>query len=192
MTMQTKVEQRSTPISSQWLSWLSPMQAVRRWQLCTIQVRFTSENLLLFEKMKYWNAWWLVRRHGNDLWTNERRGNSSGHGCLVWVWNQRLCYWKEISFYLYLWFNKIQTFKNMLISCSFAYLCDVAVNRKCRQLRARRALLLYKVNGNSALLALNGTSLNCNNALLALNWRCVHSGLIIKFDWFLDWLIDGW
>ena len=36
-------------------------------------------------------------------------------------------------------------------------------------LRTRRALLLYKVNGNSALLVLNGTSLSCNNALLALN-----------------------
>ena len=58
--------------------------------------------------------------------------------------------------------------------------------RICRQLRARRALLqlkdvllrtrrallLYKVNGNSALLVLNGTSLICNSALLALSWRC--------------------
>ena len=56
----------------------------------------------------------------------------------------------------------------------------------CRQLRARRALLqlkdvplrtrrgllLYKVNGNSALLVLNGTSLICNSALLALSWWC--------------------
>ena len=38
-------------------------------------------------------------------------------------------------------------------------------------LRTRRALLLYKVYGNSALLVLNGTSLICNNTLLALNWR---------------------
>ena len=38
-------------------------------------------------------------------------------------------------------------------------------------LRTRRALSLYKVNGNSALLVLNGTSLICNNALLALIWR---------------------
>ena len=38
-------------------------------------------------------------------------------------------------------------------------------------LRSRRALLLYKVYGNSALLVLNRTSLKCNNALLALNWR---------------------
>ena len=30
---------------------------------------------------------------------------------------------------------------------------------------------LYKVNGNSALLVLNGTSLICNSALLALSWR---------------------
>ena len=57
----------------------------------------------------------------------------------------------------------------------------------CRQLRARRALLqlkdvplrtrrvllLYKVNGNSALLVLNGTSLICNNALLTLSWWCI-------------------
>ena len=37
-------------------------------------------------------------------------------------------------------------------------------------LRTRWALLLYKVNGNSALLVLNGTSLICNSALLALSW----------------------
>ena len=38
-------------------------------------------------------------------------------------------------------------------------------------LKTRRALLLYKVYGDSALLVFNGTSLICNNALLALNWR---------------------
>ena len=36
-------------------------------------------------------------------------------------------------------------------------------------LRTRRAVSLYKVYVNSALLVLNGTSLICNNALLALN-----------------------
>ena len=36
-------------------------------------------------------------------------------------------------------------------------------------LKTRRALLLYKVNGDSALLVLNGTSFICNNALLALS-----------------------
>ena len=36
-------------------------------------------------------------------------------------------------------------------------------------LRTRRALLLYNVNGDSALLVLNGTSLICNSALLALS-----------------------
>ena len=42
-------------------------------------------------------------------------------------------------------------------------------------LRTRRALSLYKVNGNSALLVLNGTkSLICNSALLALSWRNIH------------------
>ena len=42
-------------------------------------------------------------------------------------------------------------------------------------LSTRRALSLYKVYGNSALLVLNGTSLICNNALLALNWRLYHT-----------------
>ena len=50
-------------------------------------------------------------------------------------------------------------------------------------LRTRRALLLYKVYGNSALLVLNGTSLICNNALLALNWRHTFMPLI-KWDKF--------
>ena len=40
-------------------------------------------------------------------------------------------------------------------------------------LRTKRALLLYKVYGDSALLVLNGTSLIRNNALLALNWRYI-------------------
>ena len=43
-------------------------------------------------------------------------------------------------------------------------------------LRTRRALSLYKVNGNSALLVLNGISLICNNALLALNWQYIPGG----------------
>ena len=38
-------------------------------------------------------------------------------------------------------------------------------------LRTRRALLLYKVYGDSAFLVLNGTALICNNALVALQWR---------------------
>ena len=47
----------------------------------------------------------------------------------------------------------------------------VICNSKMFPLRTRRALLLYKVYGDSALLVLNRTSLICNNALLALNWR---------------------
>ena len=35
------------------------------------------------------------------------------------------------------------------------------------------ALSTYTLYSDSALLVLNGTSLNCNNALLALNWRYV-------------------
>ena len=41
--------------------------------------------------------------------------------------------------------------------------------------RTRRALALYKVSGNSALLVLNGASLNSVNALLALSRRIVPS-----------------
>ena len=40
-------------------------------------------------------------------------------------------------------------------------------------LRTRKALPLYRVHGDSALLVLNRTPLNCNNTLLALNWRFV-------------------
>ena len=39
-------------------------------------------------------------------------------------------------------------------------------------LRTKRALSLYKVYGDSALLVLNRTSLNSESALLALNWQC--------------------
>ena len=39
------------------------------------------------------------------------------------------------------------------------------------QLRNRRALLLYNVYGDSALLVLSRTSLKSDSALLALNWR---------------------
>ena len=54
--------------------------------------------------------------------------------------------------------------------------CQLRARRALLQLkdvplRTRRVLLLYKVNGDSALLVLNGTSLICNSALLALSWR---------------------
>ena len=41
------------------------------------------------------------------------------------------------------------------------------------QLRDRRALLLFNVYGNSALLVLNEMSLNIDSALLALNGQYV-------------------
>ena len=41
-------------------------------------------------------------------------------------------------------------------------------------LRTRRALSLYKVYGDKGLLVLNGKSLNSNSALLALNCRNAH------------------
>ena len=43
----------------------------------------------------------------------------------------------------------------------------IAVHR-C-SLENQKGVLLYKVFSDSALLVLNGTSLNCNNVLLALN-----------------------
>ena len=66
---------------------------------------------------------------------------------------------------------------------------------KYRQLRARRALLLfkdvtlrtrrvlwlYKVYSDSALLVLNETLLNSVNALLALSWNCVLHALNVRY-----------
>ena len=47
----------------------------------------------------------------------------------------------------------------------------------------RRVLSLYKVHGDSALLVLNGTFLNCINALVALTWQYIHrtSAIIMNF-----------
>ena len=42
-------------------------------------------------------------------------------------------------------------------------------------LRTRKALFLYNVYNDSALLVLNRTSLICNNTLLALNWQNAHN-----------------
>ena len=61
-----------------------------------------------------------------------------------------------------------------------AYFSDKSTNRPLRAIRAlsvfnyvllrtRRELFRYKVYGNSALLVLNGSSVNSNSALLALN-----------------------
>ena len=74
----------------------------------------------------------------------------------------------------------------MYIVCAYVHVQSIqfCVHITLHQLRTRRALLqskdvplrtrrelrLYKVYGDSALLALNRTSLNCSNALLALNW----------------------
>ena len=77
-----------------------------------------------------------------------------------------------------------------VLSPQRGYADSLNANRAYRQLRARRALLqlkdvplrtrrglsLYKVNSNSALLVLNGTSFICNSALLALSWRYVQLG----------------
>ena len=52
---------------------------------------------------------------------------------------------------------------------------------KAVPLRTRRALLLYKVYGDSALLVLNGTSLNSDSTFLALNWRYVIESSLLAF-----------
>ena len=49
-------------------------------------------------------------------------------------------------------------------------------------LRTRRVMLLYKVCDNSALLVLNGTSLNSDNALLGLGLR-LHDCLCENERW---------
>ena len=56
-------------------------------------------------------------------------------------------------------------------------------------LRTRRALLLFKVNGISALLVLNGTSLICNSALLVLSWRYIpfFNCMIKTMGWGSGW-----
>ena len=48
-------------------------------------------------------------------------------------------------------------------------------------MRTRRVLLLYKVNGDSALLVLNGTLLNSDNALLVLSRRHIYIKGATKF-----------
>ena len=56
-------------------------------------------------------------------------------------------------------------------------------------LRTRRALLLYKVFGDSTLLDLNGTSLNSISALLDLNWRYYFLPLFVESIIFIYKLI---
>ena len=57
---------------------------------------------------------------------------------------------------------------------SYHFKCQLSARRALSLfnilLRIRRALLMYKVYGNSAVLVLNGTFMNSNNALLVLNW----------------------
>ena len=48
-------------------------------------------------------------------------------------------------------------------------------------LRTRRALSLYNVYDNSALLVLNGIPLNSDSNLLALNWQYFHATCCIKW-----------
>ena len=51
-----------------------------------------------------------------------------------------------------------------------------AINiQRCIPLRTNRTLLLYNVCGDSALLVLNGTSLNSDSALLVLNGTSLNS-----------------
>ena len=98
--------------------------------------------------------------------------------------------WKEIRFLLltYSWNNAYLTLIHghyktsnhfFMIAVSFViffaiYMYQLRARRallqfKAVSLRTRRALSLYKFYGDSALLVLNITYMNCNNALLALN-----------------------
>ena len=75
------------------------------------------------------------------------------------AWRCKSCNRKQV-----LWYRVLLCLSYRQLRVRRALLQDVP-------LRTRRTLSLYKVNGNSALLVLNGTSLSCNNALLALSWR---------------------
>ena len=55
---------------------------------------------------------------------------------------------------------------------------------KIVNLRARRALSMYNVCGDSTLLVLNGTSLKSDSALLALNWQYVKCEFSISTAFF--------
>ena len=66
-----------------------------------------------------------------------------------------------------------------------------AINIRRCSVENRRALSLYKVYGDSVLLALNGTSLNSDSALLALNGTSLNSdSTLLALNWWyiLEWI----
>ena len=69
-------------------------------------------------------------------------------------------------------------------SCTFWYLTALCKAHISWDLRAKRVLSLYKVYGDSALLALNWTSLNSDSALLVLNWTSLNSdSALLVLNW---------
>ena len=84
---------------------------------------------------------------------------------------QMCCFWLITWFVLH--HQRLLTYRQLRARRALLQCKDVP-------LRTRRALLLYKVYGNSALLVLNGTSLNCNNALLARNWQYIYCPTLTK------------
>ena len=72
-----------------------------------------------------------------------------------------------------------------LLAADIVSYCQLRVRRalmlgKDVQLTTRRALLLYKVFGDSTLLVLSGTLLNSISALLDLNWRYYFLPLFVE------------
>ena len=96
----------------------------------------------------------------------------------IWLF-ENISSWRLELTFIYTWHRQTQHIVSWEPEGCYCSAKDVL-------LRTRRALLLYKVNGNSALLVLNETSLNCNNALLALNWwyviqTCTHTHTTYNF-----------
>ena len=80
----------------------------------------------------------------------------------------------QMGTYFFSW-----VYNTSLLGASHLTYCQLRARRalllfKDDLLRTRRALSPYTLYSNSALLVLNGTSLNIDSALLALNWRYSH------------------
>ena len=81
-----------------------------------------------------------------------------------------------------LWFTRLAIVHTRMQTYSQPYSCTTVLTVESQMgittlsilkdvpLRTRRALSLYDVYGNSALLVFNGTSLNSDSTVLALNW----------------------
>ena len=119
-------------------------------QLITIDYKnWTSCKLIVFQCLIVFFVSWFWKLF-MTLWKREEDAHwKGGYGG---EWQESHGRWKE------------QIVRTLRARTALLQLKDVP-------LRTRRALLLYKVNCDSALLVLNGTSLICNSALLALSWQ---------------------